>query len=104
MSELIEMLRSGRWAVVNRNKQILQTFDDLDEAWNAVEKIKGDFTVMDSNEILENMRIKDKDEYKMALDRMDELIRLGGISDNYELDNLATVIREYEDIHYPDEK
>ncbi len=104
MSEVIKTLRSGRWAVVRRNRQILETFDDLDEAWNAVEKIKGDFTVMDSNVILESMRIKDKNEYKMALDRIDELIRLGEINDNYELDNLATVICEYEEIIYPDEK
>ena len=55
--ELIEMLESRKWTVwYPRKGLILQTFDKLDDAWSAVERIGGALDVIKSEELLERIK------------------------------------------------
>ena len=53
---LIDMLEKRKWAVwFPRRKLVLQTFDSLDAAWDAVERIGGAIDVIKSEELLEKI-------------------------------------------------
>lgn len=101
MESLVEMLQNRKWAVVSRNNKILQTFESLDDAWSIADKIRGEFTVVPSKEILEKMQIKDKDDYKEKLDRLNEVLDAGPNEPEFnELKDLAILVKEYEERVY----
>ncbi len=100
METLVESLKNRPWAVVSGRK-VLQTFEDLDVAWKVVETLRGNFTVLSSVQILEEMRIKDKEDYNNAVKRLEEIFHTQEEDELNELENLAEMISDYEDIHYP---
>ncbi|MFW6026151.1 MAG: hypothetical protein ACOCRX_07395 [Candidatus Woesearchaeota archaeon] len=97
MESLVEMLQARKWAIVSINNKVLQTFERLNDAWEIADKIKGEFSVVPSKEILEKMRIKDKDDYKEKLDRLNEVLDAGPSEPEFnELKDLAILVKEYE--------